>query len=198
VADVGARYYTYVWTMLLGMEACAEAGLRFVVCDRPNPIGGAVEGAPQDAEYLSFVGLHPIPVRHGMTAGELARLLATERRIGVDLHVVPATGWSRETPFAETGLPWVSPSPNIPSPATSSIRDVCEGTNLSEGEGPRALRALRRLSSAVSFGGPERARLTGGAFLPTFRPMFDKHAGDTCGGALLEVGRRRAYRSSGL
>jgi len=73
IQDIGSRYYTYIWTMMLAMEACASARLRFVVCDRPNPIGGSVEGAPQSTGYLTFVGLHPIPVRHGMTAGELAR-----------------------------------------------------------------------------------------------------------------------------
>ena len=95
VADVGSRYYTYIWTMLLAMEACAGSRLRFVVCDRPNPIGGAVEGAPQSTGYLTFVGLHPIPVRHGMTAGELARLFAAERRLDLDLVVCPAAGWAR-------------------------------------------------------------------------------------------------------
>src|SRR5262249_59454732 len=81
VADVGSRYYTYLWTMMLAMEAAAEAGLRFVVCDRPNPIGGAVEGAPQDPRFVSFVGLHPIPVRHGLTIGGMARLLSARRQI---------------------------------------------------------------------------------------------------------------------
>src|SRR5499427_3117864 len=116
VADVGARYYTYVWTMLLAMEACASARLRFVVCDRPNPIGGAVEGAPQSPGYLTFVGLHPIPVRHGMTAGELARLFAAERRLDLDLVISPASGWVREMSYAATGLPWVPPSPNMATP----------------------------------------------------------------------------------
>src|SRR5262249_51463102 len=121
VADVGSRYYTYIWTMLLAMEACAASRLRFVVCDRPNPIGGEVEGAPASSGYLTFVGLHPIPVRHGMTAGELARLFAAERRLDLDLVVCPANGWTRDTPFAATGLPWVAPSPNMPSPATALV-----------------------------------------------------------------------------
>src|SRR4029078_2827897 len=89
VADVGSRYYTYIWTMLLAMEACAASRLRFVVCDRPNPLGGGVDGRPQASGYLPFVGLHPIPVRHGMTAGELARLFAAERRLDIDLVVCP-------------------------------------------------------------------------------------------------------------
>ena len=84
LADVGSRYYTYIWTMMLAMEAAAEAGVRFVVCDRPNPIGGEIEGAPQEPELLSFVGLYPLPVRHGQTAGELARFLRAENDIAVD------------------------------------------------------------------------------------------------------------------
>lgn len=202
VADVGARYYTFVWTMLLAMEASAEAGLRFVVCDRPNPIGGAVEGAPQEAEYLSFVGLHSIPVRHGLTAGELARLLATERRIGVDLHVVPAQGWTRQMPFEETGLPWVSPSPNIPAVRTALVYPgmcLLEGTNLSEGRGttrPFELFGAPWLSAVPFSGALNALELPGVRFLPThFRPMFDKHTGQTCGGALLQVTDATAYRS---
>jgi molybdopterin-guanine dinucleotide biosynthesis protein MobB len=202
VADVGARYYTFVWTMLLAMEACAESGLRFVVCDRPNPIGGAVEGAPQDPEYLSFVGLHPIPVRHGMTAGELARLLAAERRIGVDLRVIPVSGWARETPFEATGLPWVPPSPNIPAPRSALVYPgmcLLEGTNLSEGRGtarPFELFGAPWLSAVPLAQALNARALPGVTFLPThFRPMFDKHAGQTVAGALLHVTDPAAYCS---
>jgi len=202
VADVGARYYTYNWTMMLSMEACAEAGLRFVVCDRPNPIGGAVEGAPQDEDFLSFVGLHPVPVRHGMTAGEMARLLAAERRISVDLRVSPMSGWARDLPFASTGLPWISPSPNIPSVATALVYPgmcLLEGTNLSEGRGTTRPFELfgapwldaRRLTEALN-----ALRLPGTRFLPAhFRPMFDKHAGKGCAGAFLHVSDPAAFRS---
>ncbi len=202
VADVGARYYTYNWTMMLSMEACAEAGLPFVVCDRPNPIGGAVEGAPQDADFLSFVGLHPIPVRHGMTAGELARLLAAERGIAVELFVSKMTGWSRSLPYGSTGLAWVSPSPNIPSTATALVYPgmcLLEGTNLSEGRGTTRPFELfgapwleaRRLTDALN-----ALRLPGVWFLPThFRPMFDKHAGKSCAGAFLHVTDPGSFRS---
>lgn len=202
VADVGSRYYTYIWTMMLAMEAAAEAGLRFVVCDRPNPIGGAVEGAPQEPELLSFVGLHPVPVRHGLTAGEMARLLAAERKIDVDLVVCPVRGWARATPFERTGLPWVPPSPNMPTVATALVYPgmcLLEGTNLSEGRGTT--------SPFMKFGAPWLAaleladalnglELPGVAFLPThFRPMFDKHAGQTCGGAQMRVTDPGAFRS---
>lgn len=202
VADVGARYYTFVWTMLLAMEACAESGLPFTVCDRPNPIGGAVEGAAQDPEFLSFVGLHPIAARHGMTAGELARMLAAERRIGVDLRVIPATGWARQTPFEATGLPWVPPSPNIPAPRTALVYPgmcLLEGTNLSEGRGttrPFELFGAPWLSAVAFADALNALGLPGARFLPThFRPMFDKHAGEAAAGALLHVTDSAAYRS---
>jgi molybdopterin-guanine dinucleotide biosynthesis protein MobB len=202
VQDVGARYYTFVWTMLLAMEACAEAGIPLVVCDRVNPIGGAVEGAPQDSEFLSFVGLHPIAVRHGMTAGELARLLVAERRIRVDLRVVAVSGWSRETPFEETGLPWVLPSPNVPEPATALVYPgmcLLEGTNLSEGRGttrPFEIFGAPWLDAGTFAAALSERTLPGVSFVPTnFRPMFDKHAGDVCGGALFHVTDRAAFRS---
>lgn len=202
VADVGARYYTFVWTMMLAMEAAAEAGLRFVVCDRPNPLGGAVEGAPQDPGFLSFVGLHPVPVRHGLTAGEMARLLASEKRLALDLVVCRSEGWARTMPFAATGLPWAPPSPNMPTAETALVYPgmcLLEGTNLSEGRGTT--------SPFLQFGAPwldagklaselDGLRLPGASFLPAhFRPVCDKHAGATCGGARLIVTDAAAFRS---
>jgi molybdopterin-guanine dinucleotide biosynthesis protein MobB len=202
VADVGSRYYTYVWTMMLAMEACAESGLRFVVCDRPNPIEGAIEGAPQEPEFLSFVGLHPIAVRHGMTAGEIALLLRAEKKIDVDLRIVPVEGWSRGTPFDETHLPWVSPSPNIPTPLTALVYPgmcLLEGTNLSEARGttrPFEMFGAPWLSAVEFTEELNRLRLPGLSFVPVhFRPMFDKHAGETCGGSLFRVEDRSAFRS---
>jgi molybdopterin-guanine dinucleotide biosynthesis protein MobB len=202
VADAGSRYYTFAWTMLLAMEACAEAGLRFVVCDRPNPIGGKIEGAPQDPGYLSFVGLHPIPVRHGMTLGELARLLAAERRVTVDLRVVRMGSWAREMSFDSTALPWIPPSPNMTSPRTALVyAGMCllEGTNLSEGRGttrPFELFGAPWLTAAEVADALNARGLPGATFVPThFRPMFDKHAGETCGGAFLHVTDRAAFRS---
>jgi molybdopterin-guanine dinucleotide biosynthesis protein MobB len=201
VADVGSRYYTYVWTMLLAMEACADARLRFVVCDRPNPIGGAVEGAPQATGYLTFVGLHPIPVRHGMTAGELARLFAAERRLDLDLVVCPAAGWSRDMPYAATGLPWVAPSPNMPTPETALVYPgmcLLEGTNLSEGRGttrPFELFGAPWLDGIALAEALNALAMPGVSFLPAqFRPMFDKHAGKTCQGAQLRVTDAAAFR----
>jgi molybdopterin-guanine dinucleotide biosynthesis protein MobB len=202
VPDVGSRYYTFHWTMLLAMEACAELGRRFVICDRPNPIGGAVEGAPQDPEFLSFVGLHPIPVRHGMTSGELARLLAAERGLDLDLVVSPMSGWSREMPYDETGLAWIPPSPNIPTVETARVYPgmcLLEGTNLSEGRGttrPFETFGAPWLDPLPLVAALEDLELPGVSFLPTrFRPMFEKHAGKTCGGAIFEVRDPDAFRS---
>ena len=201
VADVGSRYYTYIWTMLLAMEACAAARLRFVVCDRPNPIGGEVEGAPASAGYLTFVGLHPIPVRHGMTAGELARLFAAERRLDLDLVVSPVSGWARDRGYAEAGLAWVPPSPNIPTTDTAlAYPGLCllEGTNLSEGRGttrPFEVFGAPWLEAAAFTDALNALALPGVVFSPAhFRPMFDKHAGRPCGGARLHVTDRDAFR----
>ncbi len=139
IQDIGARPYTYVYTMALGMQAAAEKKIPFVVLDRPNPIGGTtVEGGLLDTAFATFVGMYPIPERHGMTTGELAQLFNREFGIGADLTVVPAEGWRREAWFDRTGLPWVAPSPNIPRleaaihyPGTVFF----EGTNLSVGRG---------------------------------------------------------------
>ncbi len=201
VADVGSRYYTYVWTMLLAMEACAGSRLRFVVCDRPNPIGGEVEGAPASTGYLTFVGLHPIPVRHGMTAGELARLFVAERRLDLDLVVSPAAGWARDVTYEEAGLPWVPPSPNMPTTDTALVYPgmcLLEGTNLSEGRGttrPFEVFGAPWLEAGAFAEALNALALPGVSFLPTqFRPMFDKHAGRACGGARLHVTDRAAFR----
>lgn len=202
VADVGTRYYTYMWTMLLAMEACAGAGLRFVVCDRPNPNGGAVEGVPQDPAFLSFVGLHPLSVRHGMTAGELARLIAVEKKLDLDLRVSPVSGWARDTPFAATGLPWVPPSPNIPTVDTALVYPgmcLLEGTNLSEGRGtarPFETFGAPWLEAPALSEALNALDLPGLRFVPVqFRPQFEKHAGKSCAGALLHVTDRARFRS---
>ena len=137
--DVGARYYTYVSTMAYAMEAAGEHGVPFVVLDRPNPIrGDVVQGNVLDPEYSTFVGLYPVPMRHGMTAGELARMFVGEFGIDVELHVVPMDGWRRDMTFSDTGLPWVAPSPNIPTLESAlAYPGTClfEGTPLSVGRG---------------------------------------------------------------
>ena len=137
--DIGARYYTYVSTMAYAMEAAEEHGIPFVVLDRPNPIrGDAVHGNVLDPEYSTFVGLYPVPMRHGMTVGELARLYVGEFGIDVELHVVPMDGWRRDMTFPDTGLPWVAPSPNMPTLESAlAYPGTClfEGTPLSVGRG---------------------------------------------------------------
>lgn len=139
IQDIGTRYYTYVWTMALAMKAAAEQNKSFIVLDRPNPIGGArVDGNVLDTAFASFVGLHPVPMRHGMTAGELARLVNAEFGINADLTVIPMRGWARVSWFEETALPWVAPSPNMPSVESAAhYPGTClfEGTNLSVGRG---------------------------------------------------------------
>jgi uncharacterized protein YbbC (DUF1343 family) len=147
IQDIGTRYYTYVWTMALAMEAAAERGVRFIVLDRPNPIGGArVQGNVLDPAFATFVGLYPVPMRHGLTAGELARYLNVEHGIGVVLDVVPVAGWRRDLWYDETGLGWVPPSPNMPSlESAAHYPGTClfEGTNLSVGRGtPRAFQQV--------------------------------------------------------
>ena len=201
VQDVGSRYYTYIWTMLLAMEACAGSRLRFVVCDRPNPIGGAVEGASQATGYLTFVGLHPIPVRHGMTAGELARLFVSERKMDLDLVVCPVAGWTRETEWSDTGLPWVAPSPNMPTVDTALVYPgmcLLEGTNLSEGRGttrPFEVFGAPWLDGPAFAEALNALALPGVQFLPhRFRPMFDKHAGTVCSGAQIHITDRATFR----
>ncbi len=137
--DVGARYYTYVSTMAYSMRAAGENGVPFIVLDRPNPIrGDVVQGNVLDPEFATFVGMFPVPMRHGMTPGELARLFVGEFGIEVDLAVVPVDGWSRTQTFADTGLPWIAPSPNMPSLESAlAYPGTClfEGTPLSVGRG---------------------------------------------------------------
>jgi uncharacterized protein YbbC (DUF1343 family) len=200
VQDVGSRYYTFVWTMVLAMRACAKAGKRFVVLDRPNPIGGAlVEGGDIAPGYDSFVGLVSCPNRHGLTAGEIARWRAAEERLDVDLHVVAMGGWQRDMMFADTGLPWVMPSPNMPTVDTALVYPgmcLVEGTELSEGRGttrPFELAGAPGLDP-YAFAG-ELAELPGARFRPvTFTPTFHKHGGQACGGVQIHVTDSRAYR----
>jgi uncharacterized protein YbbC (DUF1343 family) len=142
IQDIGARYYTYVSTMALAMEAAGEAGIPFVVLDRPNPLGGVrVQGNILEPDFASFVGMYPVPMRHGMTPGELARMIAGEFGVAADLVVAPAQGWRRGASFDQTGLPWVAPSPNMPDLESAlHYPGTClfEGTNLSVGRGTSA------------------------------------------------------------
>ncbi len=138
IVDVGTRVYTFLYTMAYCLEAAAEYGKQVLVLDRPNPVGGAVEGNILQQDCSSFVGLYPIPMRHGMTFGELALFINREFEIGADLEVVPMQGWKPFMLFRDTGFPWVSPSPNMPTPETALVypgQVIWEGTNCSEGRG---------------------------------------------------------------
>jgi len=202
--DIGTRVYTYVATMALAMESCAELGLDFIVLDRPNPIGGQiVEGAIlKYPEFSSFVGLYPIPQRHGLTVGELARLfndnfLSKKAR----LTVIPMEGWKRDKWFDETGLPWVMPSPNMPTLETATVypgQVYLEGTNISEGRG--TTRPFE-LFGAPWIDGWDLAKnlnslnLAGVTFREAwFTPTFSKYQGERCGGCQLHVIDREAFR----
>lgn len=138
IQDIGARYYTYVWSMTLAMEAAAEAGIPFVVLDRPNPLGSGTGGNVLQEEFASLVGRFPVPMRHGLTPGEVARFVAGEFRVPVELTVIPVEGWEPTRPFSATGLPWVAPSPNMPDLVSAThYPGTClfEGTPLSVGRG---------------------------------------------------------------
>src|SRR5262245_22883108 len=193
--DVGSRYYTYAWTMTLAMRACARADLPVVVLDRPNPLGGVVmEGNLADPAFASFVGLHPLPVRHGMTIAERAAYHNEVHGIGCDLTVVPMQGWRRAMHWEDTGLPWVPPSPNMPTPDTALVYPggcLIEGTNLSEGRGTTRPFELvgapfldgRRLAQSL-----ERRRLPGVAFRAAgFEPAFQKWKRQFCEGVQVHV-----------
>jgi uncharacterized protein YbbC (DUF1343 family) len=199
--DVGARYYTFAYTMLHVLEACAAHDRRVVVLDRPNPIGGvSLEGNVLDPAYRSFVGMHPLPARHGLTMGELARLFCHERRLSVRLDVVPMRGWRRGMAFEDTGLPWVMPSPNMPTPDTAFVYPgacLIEGTNLSEGRGttrPFEIVGAPWLDPWRLAKSLERERLPGARFRPIFfTPAFQKHAGRLCGGVQVHVTDRERF-----
>jgi uncharacterized protein YbbC (DUF1343 family) len=199
--DVGTRVYTFVYTMANCMRAAARHGIPVVVCDRPNPIGGEdVEGPCLQEPWTSFVGQFPIPMRHGMTIGELALLFNEAFGIGADLEVVPLEGWRRTMYHDETGLPWIIPSPNLPTLDSAIVYPgavLIEGTMLSEGRG--TTRPFE-LIGAPWIDGERLARemnareLPGVHFRPVFfEPTFQKHARQTCGGCQLHVLDRRTF-----
>ncbi len=185
IQDVGTRYYTYIYTMAYAMEAAAENGIPFVVLDRPNPQGGLrVDGPVLDPDYSSFIGLYPIPLKHGMTVGELARLFNTEYQIQADLEVVKMKGWKRSMMYEDTGLPFVMPSPNMPTTDTVNVypaTGLFEGTNLSEGRGttkPFQLIGAPYIKAHEYANELNELELPGVAFrAASFTPTFSKHAG---------------------
>lgn len=201
IQDAGVRFYTYVSTMINAQGAAASADLRFMVLDRPAPIGGTrIEGNLLDPSFESFVGAHPVPIRYGMTVGELARMVAAERGWPEPI-VVPMQGWKREWWFDETGLPWVFPSPNLPTlDAVTLYPGTCliEGVNISEGRGttrPFELIGAPWLDPFTLAAEMERRGLPGVTFRPTyFTPTFSKHANISCGGVQIHILDRAAMR----
>lgn len=217
IQDVGARFYTYLSTMWLSLEAAAEYGLRFVVLDRPNPITGVkVEGPLLDPAFTSFVGCGPVPIRHGLTLGELALFFNDERGVGADLTVVPMAGWSRDQWYDETDLAWIPPSPNMPTLDTATVYPgtcLFEGTNLSEGRGTTKPfewigapwidgAAWARELNALDLPGVRFRPVT---FVPTFArscsppeacsggPPSFKFSGESCQGVQLHVRDRDCF-----
>jgi uncharacterized protein YbbC (DUF1343 family) len=202
IQDVGSRYYTFVWTMVLAMRAAAAAGKSFIVLDRPNPIGGElVEGGAIEPGYESFVGLVSLANRHGLTAGEIARWRARVEKLDLDLTVIPLRGWRREMSFAETGLPWVQPSPNMPTVDTALVYPgmcLVEGTELSEGRGttrPFELAGAPWLDGRQLADALDDLKLPGVRFRPvTYLPTFHKHSSLPTHGVQLHVTDIRAFR----
>jgi uncharacterized protein YbbC (DUF1343 family) len=200
--DVGARYYTYIWTLYLCMEACTEQGKSVVVLDRPNPIDGiTVEGPVLEQEYASFVGLKPLAIRHGMTMGEIAVMFKAQYFPKCSLEIVRMQGWKREYFYDQTGLAWVLPSPNMPTLDTALVYPgMClfEGLNISEGRGTTRpfelfgapwINADSLIKRLTSF------KLPGVVFRPYhFLPTFDKHKGEICHGAFMHVVDRKSFK----
>jgi uncharacterized protein YbbC (DUF1343 family) len=204
--DVGTRVYTFIYTLSYCMEAARQQGKKVIILDRPNPVGGRqVEGNLLAADCSSFVGRYPIPMRHGLTIGELAILFNTQFGIGCDLEVVAMQGWEREMVFVQTGLPWVAPSPNLPTPLSALVypgQVIWEGTNISEGRGTT--------QPFEFFGAPflepyrlmekiDETLLSGTVLRPVeFEPTSNKWAGQSCKGFQMHITEPAVYSSYAL
>ncbi len=204
IQDVGTRIYTYVATMAYCIQACAEKAIEFIVLDRPNPINGEMMEGPvlEYPEFSSFVGLYPIPVRHGMTMGELA-LLFNDRFLPkkVNLNVIPMEGWTRNMWYDQTGLPWIAPSPNIPTLETATVypgQVFLEGTNISEGRGTAK---PFELFGTPWINGPDLTQKLNGLHLPGvrfrdtwFTPNFSKFRDTLCSGIQIHILDREVFK----
>lgn len=203
IQDVGTRFYTYISTLSYAMEAAAENHIPIIVLDRPNPIGGQkVEGPVLDPAYSSFVGRYPIPLRHGMTMGELALLFNKEFNIHADLKVVKMKGWKRSDFFEKTALPFVMPSPNMPTEDTELVypgTGLIEGTNVSEGRGttrPFELIGAPFINSTDLAKKLNKAGLKGVSFrAASFIPTTSKYTGELCHGVQIYVTDKNKYNS---
>ncbi len=214
IQDIGARFYTYIWTMALSMEAAAEQNITFVVLDRPNPINGlTIEGPLLKEDFASFVGLFPIPVRHGLTVGELARLFNEQGwlkdGLKADLQIIPMKNWRRKLWFDQTGLTFIAPSPNMPDLQTATVYPgmcLLEGTNISEGRGTdkpflqfgapwiEPVRLLKKLKSLALKG----VQFDTVRFKPQSlmgKALHPKYEGEICKGIRLRVTDRERFQS---
>lgn len=200
LVDVGCRVYTFFSTLAACLERCAAAGVAVWVLDRPNPLGRGQEGPILPPDLFSFVGAHQMPLRHGLSLGELARLFCGERGLGLKLRVVPAQGWQGGE-FSGTGLEWLMPSPNLPTLMSARVypgQVLLEGTTLSEGRGttrPFEICGAPGIDPWAVAAAVEKEALAGARLRPLFfEPTFHKHAGVTCGGWQIHVSDPGAYR----
>ena len=204
--DVGSRYFTYASTLFYTMRAAAAAGIPLVVADRPNPLGGeVVEGCRQDESCRSFIGLTRVPIRHGLTLGELARYYNGAYGLGCDLTVIPMEGWERSMLWQDCDLPFVRPSPNLPTPASILVYNgtcMLAGTNATEGRGtttPFTTVGAPYVNPLELADALDALHLDGLRFSPThFIPSFSKYQGEVCGGVDIHVTDPRAVRAVGL
>lgn len=202
IQDVGTRVYTFNYTMALAMQAASREGKRFIVLDRPNPIGGSwVEGSLLERGCESFVGLYPIPMRHGMTVGELALMFNDKFDIGCDLNVIPMARYDRSMWFDQTSVPWVIPSPNMPTSDTATVYPgavYVEGTRLSEGRGttrPFEINGAPYADAHEVAAALNQLKLPGVYFRPhSFMPTFQKHVGQLCHGVQIHVLDRFSFK----
>ncbi|WP_319525144.1 DUF1343 domain-containing protein [uncultured Desulfosarcina sp.] len=199
--DVGTRVYTFIYTLSYCMETARQTGKKVIVLDRPNPVGGdRIEGNLLKTEFSSFVGRYPLPMRHGLTIGELAILFNTAFGIGCDLEVVAMQGWKREMTFEQTGLPWVAPSPNLPTPASALVypgQVIWEGTNISEGRGttqPFELFGAPFISPDRLLDAVDDELMPGVVLRPVvFEPTANKWSGQPCRGFQIHITDKARY-----
>lgn len=200
--DVGCRVYTFIYTMANAMKACAKHGKKFIVCDRPNPINGFdIEGNLLETGHESFVGMFPIPMRHGLTVGELALLFNKEFNINCELEIVPMENWSRNDFYDETDAPWVLPSPNMPTVDTTVVFPATvylEGTQVSEGRGttkPFEILGAPYIDAKEFTDSLNQLELPGVILRQTnFLPTFQKHQKIVCGGIFLHISDRKTFK----
>ena len=199
--DIGTRYYTFVWSALMLIEQAANLGKKIFILDRPNPLNGeTVQGPVLEPEYVSFVGLYPVPVRHGMTIAELCALVNDELDLDADIEVMRMKGWTRDQYFNDTGLCWTMPTPNMPSFSTALVYPgmcLLEGTNISEGRGttrPFEVFGAPWIGPFSFIKELNKKKIRGVMFRPTFFiPTFNKYKGRLCGGAQIYVTNDRRF-----